>query len=424
MKKRFALTAVAVAIMLPALTSGNGINLNGLGTRAQGMGGAFVSIADDFSAAFWNPAGAAGFGKELFGFYATNLMPRATYSQWPITLEVPRIDAKTPISNHLSFLGAYYRPVGPKVTVGLAIATPSGFGTAWNGEDLAPRTDGTVFSWSSRYRLFAISPLIALNLTRWLSVGATLNVQYGTLSFQRPSLMLFDEERVVLQYEENTSGWGFGASFGVLAKPIDDLAIGLTVRTPCSIVYKGRARMAALPFYGLSDTAELQHDMSWPLWIGGGVSFRPFERLLLSADVQWTRWSKVRQFTMYLDQAWLEHVPIYIDGGGNDFGLPYLGGQDTAQFRFGVEFALNATSALRAGYYSDPSPQRSPGPILFPAHDFKAFTVGIGKTIGDLQLDLGLEYLAGNNWTQTAGMAGYSQGMDIVVPSVSVQYRF
>ena len=32
-------------------------NQSGFGTRALGMGGAFVSIANDYSAVFWNPAG-------------------------------------------------------------------------------------------------------------------------------------------------------------------------------------------------------------------------------------------------------------------------------------------------------------------------------------------------------------------------------
>jgi len=35
-------------------------SLDALGTRAQGMGGAFVGVADDASAVYWNPAGLAG----------------------------------------------------------------------------------------------------------------------------------------------------------------------------------------------------------------------------------------------------------------------------------------------------------------------------------------------------------------------------
>jgi long-chain fatty acid transport protein len=423
MKKQLLMAAAAVAALLPILASANGLNLNGLGTRAQAMGGAFVGIADDFSAVFWNPAGAAGFRQEMFGFSATDLMPRATFRQWPLTLEVPVIDAKTPASHYLNFLGAYYRPVGPKVVIGIGISTPSGFGTTWNGEDLAGNYDGTVFSWSSRYRLFAISPLIAVGLTRWLSVGATFNFQYGTLDLMKPSPMDFDAGIVDLQYEENTGGWGFGATFGVLAKPLKRLAIGLAVRTPSSVSYKGTARMPELPLYGLQETSELWHKITWPLWIGGGVSFKPFEGLLLSADVQWTQWSEVRQTSTYLDQAWLLHMAVLIDGDYT-FGLPYLSGEDTTQLRFGVEYALNATTALRAGYYSDPSPRQFATHILFPSHDFNAFTIGIGTAIGGLQLDLGLEYLAGNERSNDTGVVAYSRGMNIVVPSVSIQYKF
>ncbi|MGZ5515083.1 MAG: outer membrane protein transport protein, partial [Candidatus Aminicenantales bacterium] len=79
MTKRIMIAAMTALFLLPSFAPANGLNLNGLGSRAQGMGGAFVSVANDFSAVFWNPAGAAGFSKEMFGFYATDLMPRMTY---------------------------------------------------------------------------------------------------------------------------------------------------------------------------------------------------------------------------------------------------------------------------------------------------------------------------------------------------------
>jgi hypothetical protein len=44
----------------------------GIGARAMAMGGAFVSIADDGSAFYWNPAGASQLIRsELFGMYAS-----------------------------------------------------------------------------------------------------------------------------------------------------------------------------------------------------------------------------------------------------------------------------------------------------------------------------------------------------------------
>jgi hypothetical protein len=46
-----------ILLLIPGLTSAQSFGT--LGTRAEGMGGAFVAVADDASAVFWNPAGMA-----------------------------------------------------------------------------------------------------------------------------------------------------------------------------------------------------------------------------------------------------------------------------------------------------------------------------------------------------------------------------
>jgi hypothetical protein len=71
-------------IVVSVLISGSMMNLAGqvryagsflelgIGARAMAMGGAFVSIADDGSAFYWNPAGASQLIRpELFGMYAS-----------------------------------------------------------------------------------------------------------------------------------------------------------------------------------------------------------------------------------------------------------------------------------------------------------------------------------------------------------------
>ncbi|MEO5740571.1 MAG: conjugal transfer protein TraF [Vicinamibacterales bacterium] len=53
---------IAVLALLLSLTipvSTNAQSFGGVGTRAEGMGGAFVAVADDASAVYWNPAGIA-----------------------------------------------------------------------------------------------------------------------------------------------------------------------------------------------------------------------------------------------------------------------------------------------------------------------------------------------------------------------------
>ena len=128
MSKRFLLKALAVVLVLPTFAPANGLNLNGLGSRAQGMGGAFVGIANDFSAVFWNPAGAAGFRKEMFGFYATDLIPTATYRlplYYTFASSLPGqgiLVAKTKTSHYLGGLAAYYKPISAKAVVGQTIS--------------------------------------------------------------------------------------------------------------------------------------------------------------------------------------------------------------------------------------------------------------------------------------------------------------
>ena len=420
--KRTPVFVILALLVLASLAAANGLNLNGLGTRAQAMGGAFVGIADDFSAVFWNPAGAASFRRTTFGFYAVDLIPRATYAQGPITLVVPELEAKTDLSHYVGGLAAYYKPLSERVVVGLGIGTPSGLGTKWNGDDLVDLSGGTPFDWSSKIGVFSVSPLVALRLSDRLSVGATLNVNLGTFNLKRPGgdADLGEGPVPLGQYEEQMTGWGFGATFGVLAKPVDKLSIGLTVRTPSTVSFKGSAQLSYLSLYDLPDSSDLTRKMTWPLWIAGGVSFRPVDRLLLSADVHWTQWSKLDRITTeYLEETW---AMFMLEGGIDSFPLYW---KNATQLRFGAEYSMNASTVLRAGYYNDPAP----GPfatmnLLLPTHTYDAFSVGLGKTIGDLRLDFGLEYLAGRERANDIGVFYQRYGMSIVVPSVSVSYTF
>ena len=153
---------VPAGLVAPA----NGLNLNGLGSRAQGMGGAFVSIANDFSAVFWNPAGAAGFRQKTFGFYADDLIPRTTYRL--DSAPSPRIrpfDAKTKTSHYLASWPATTGPSAPRSSSAWASGRLRASGTMWNGADFADLTTGTAYDWSSRLDVFSFSPMVAVKLS-------------------------------------------------------------------------------------------------------------------------------------------------------------------------------------------------------------------------------------------------------------------
>lgn len=72
-----------------------------VGTRAQGMGGAFVAVADDATATWWNPAGLAG------GAFFSTILERA---QWRAPVDVP--DAGPALQSRTSGFAIAYPALG------------------------------------------------------------------------------------------------------------------------------------------------------------------------------------------------------------------------------------------------------------------------------------------------------------------------
>jgi long-chain fatty acid transport protein len=436
MTKKMLVTACAALLVLPALAPANGFNLNGLGSRAQGLGGAYVSLADDFSAVFWNPAGAAGFTRPVFGFFATDLIPRNTYRYESAIPEEPNVDATIKTSHQIGMLAGFYIPVGSRVVLGLGVSTPQLYGTKWNGDDFTDLSNGTSFSWMSKVGFIAISPMAAVKLGPSVSLGAAVNISHGIFNLKHPAGPTSGAPAVdglvaapvadLGQYEDSVAGWGFSATVGVLVKPVKDLSIGLAVRTPSTSAMDGSALFSYATLYGLPDTTDIAKDLVSPLWIAGGVSYRPAKRLLLSADIHWTQWSKLdRLETTFLDPVWADIALI----DGRDV-IP-LDWSDTLQLRFGAEYTLNATTVLRAGYTHDPAPgPASTLSVLLPTHAFEVFSAGVGKSLGDVLVDVGLEYMAGD--TRTSEALGFGliapmpgvYGAKAMVPSLSVTYKF
>ncbi len=208
------------------------------------------------------------------------------------------------------------------------------------------------------------------------------------------------------------------------------MSFGLTVRTPSTVTFKGDALVSNLDILGFSETSDVRRSITFPLWIAGGVAVRPIERLLVTADVQWTQWSKVKSLdAKYADPVW----KAMMDLSGRD--SQKMDWSDKAQIRFGAEYTATDALALRAGYYYDPSPAPDTTlNILLPSYTFNVVTAGVGYKVAGLQLDFGFEYLMGKDrevaYLKTltdpafaSAMPG-SYHMNILVPNISVGYRF
>jgi len=439
------LLALALTIGLSSLSLANGLNLNGMGSRAVAMGGAFVALADDYSAGFWNPAGLSNFKTRVLGFYGVDLIPSATY-----VMQVPQqtglmtlVDAQTKTKHYLAGMLAYYQPINDKMVAGISVYTPGGLGAAWDGNDFIDLQDyqlgleagvhSPAYLWESRIGKVSISPAISYTINDQVSVGAALNIDYATFSIKRwagPAAVSPEELLDLGQYEDSSNGWGFGATFGFLYKPSEMFSFGLSSRTPSKIGLKGTTLISNIDLLGLAGQSDTEKDLTWPWWIAGGVAFRPRWDLVITADLQWTQWSTVDEIaTTYLDPNW----SLFFTKAGET--VTPLKWKDRLQIRVGAEYLIYQNVALRLGYYNDPAPAPDKTMnILIPSYTFNAITLGAGWDLDGLVIDIGGELLLGTErtvdfakWLYEPEYASSMPGiynMTIFVPHISVSYRF
>jgi long-chain fatty acid transport protein len=397
-------------ISLPA----NGLNLNGSGSRAMGMGGAVIAWTNDVSLFYFNPAGAANAEGTWISLFETNLLPSGSFALAPYG-----IDAKTQSKLYPAGALGFVKPLSDKLTIGLGIYTPSGTGATWDGTQLKNLSGGTAYEWESFLGVVTIAPLVAYKISDQVAVGATLNLNIGMMHIKRPG---------VGQYEESLTGTGLGATFGMQFTPCDKLAFGLSYKLPVNVTLKGDAEMGFANLLGAGVESEITRKTTLPMWLGAGVSFKPMDKLRLAFDINWTNWKKLDEIPVeFSNAAWTQLMahPVYKAAFDQTIELDW---KDCLQFRIGAEYMLNQEWAVRLGYMRDPSPAPlETMNILLPQIPYNMFTFGAGYSGAKLSVNAALEILRGAKQTvplsPMAKMPG-EHNMNIFVPSITIAYRF
>ena len=422
MRERKLLSACLVAVLWLAFCGtalqANGLNLNGVGSRAIAMGGAFIGLADDYSAAFWNPAGLTQMQKPQLALFGTDIIPSLTYK-----FSMVGIDAESKSKMYPSGALGYFKPLNDKLVIGLFGYVPSGTGALWDGNDLKALSGNKVLEWESMIAVITIAPAIAYKISDSFSLGATLNIDYGFMKLKRPAVAKMGPVTLAGQYDESTSAWGFGATIGMLFKPVEKLGIGLTFRTPTKIKFKGDATNKLVPLMGLAETSDIEREATWPMWIGFGLSYKATDKLTVVADAQYTNWKK------------LDSIPATFSNAPWQAALAekaklVFNWENKLQYRFGLEYWLSQKFALRGGYYYDPAPSPvNTLSILLPSITYNAFTVGFGYKTEKINLDFCLEYLTGKDrelpygqqFSADTGMPGV-HGASLLVPNIAFTF--
>jgi long-chain fatty acid transport protein len=392
------LSIILLTVFVSSSVYANGLYLNSLGSRAVSMGGAFVGLADDFSAGFWNPAAASQLDWTTAGIYAAYYVPSSSY-------ENGAADISTEYAkSYPAALGSVFFSAGERIDIGLSFYTLSRFQVEWSGSAIDTITgDPASRDWGTKVWVVTFAPSFTYKMSDTFSLGFALNLNYGSYDlfmYKGPVEVNLDLGVNVVDigaYADSGNGVGIGATLGLFFKPSEMFSLGASIRTPSKMTFQGRS--SSSNFLVLDNATDSKTFLTLPLWVAGGIAIKPAQALTLSADVHFSQWSTVETIrTEYDNQVW----QVVFQQSGTDFIPMYW--KDTVQIRFGVEYKINKI-ALRAGFYTDPSPvpDRTMN-FHFPIVDANYITFGFeydgrGPSLHGFQIDLGFEYGMGQERT-------------------------
>lgn len=318
----------------------SGFENTAVGTSAQGMGGAFRAIADDWSAAYYNPAGLAFQKDNSFGGYASftqfrnEINPNFRYVSDSGNVYETGFFNGQPIYN---FHQIFYTPGSGMVTrvpvstgevvLGLSAYQPFDYNITWqlfrpltayndSAEGLYPtaqfKNDVDVvafqFTAAKTFRDDKLALGLGLQLLRGDLYYSDLLLRDNPLPApisDRPS------EHIPQFMSANGKGWGFGVRAGMMYK-FSKGTFALTAAVPFDITIKGKARLNYLmprnltlsksyvvgtPEYlfttgaAVNMTADFESKLNLPVSVAVAGSYHATEKLTVALDAELQMWS-------------------------------------------------------------------------------------------------------------------------------------
>ncbi len=381
------LLTIALLVFSHTLIIAGGFQVNEHGSRAMGMGGAFIAVANDPSAIYFNPAGLAQLKGMKIMLGATFIAPRTTFRG-----PAPSVDEHKMVKQifyPINLYGSYQ--LTNKLVVGLGLNNPFGLGTKWP-EDWVGRFLAT----ETRLRTFFVTPSVAYKVTEDISVGWGLDFVYGQVLLKRKADLapFAGEGNVKLE----GSGTGFGYRFGILANPLKDLSVGFSYRGDVRLKFKGTAETKGpAQLQNNLPNGDVKTELTTPQNFNFGLAYKVNPQLLVAASLQYVTWSSYRDLKVdFVDPKWPD-----LSSPKNWF--------DSYIIRFGGEYNLLSNLDLRAGMLYDKNPIRDEyvDPTL-PDSDRLGFTFGAGYKMQNITLDFSYMFLRVAERTISSSKVYYS----------------
>ncbi len=339
-------------------------NTTGAGARAEGLGGAFIGVADDATAIVWNPAGLGQLERPEASVVIRAISDKVDYennrnSEW---------NESTKQSHFNLNFGSFALPIamGHNNLV-LAVAFQRQI-------DLYEKEETESYLYESKGGANTVTPGLAMRFGPVFAVGAAANIWLGSNDQTEvdKTALPRSEEKTTLDFSGTNFVIGAMIDLSGLSNPVP-LKFGATIRTPFDLSVK------------IKDVEDVEVKIQMPLMLGFGTSLRLGENFLLSADFETRAFSK-KQIQFYFDGELVDEDPIAeIEKNLN-------------QIRVGAEYLIvfgGGVIPLRAGFHTVPTTQANKEwtSLGYRPKDQAVgagFSVGTGLITGSFALDAAL----------------------------------
>ncbi len=368
---RKTLFTILLSLLTLSYVYSGGFQINEHGAKAMAMGGAFVGLADDPSAVYFNPAGITQLDGTQIMTGATLIKPAASF-RGP-SPEITEYEMKEQMFNPINLYLTH--KFNEKMYFGLSVNNSYGLGSEWDenwvGKYLAGKTDVTTFF---------INSVLAYKIGK-LSLSAGPTFAFGEVAISKKE-SLFDAE---ISLEGNDSSvWGFSA--GAFYKPNEKLSFGLSYRSETKFEFEGdvtsegdAAIVSELPY------GDISAELTTPMNLTFGLAYKFIPELTLTADYQYIGWSCYETLAVEFaeNEDWNISAPRNYE--------------DTYILRFGCDYDLNEKIDLRAGILFDNNPVEDEWvePSL-PDADRVGFSSGFGYKLNNLSIEFAYLFLRFN----------------------------
>ncbi len=409
----------------------------GSGARAIGMGGAFIGIADDATAASWNPAGLIQLERPELSIvgaylsrteeYSSSMNPEITNTATIDDTNLNYLSASLPFNflNHNMVVSLNYQRLYEfkrDFDYNLQFSTPS----------VPPATSIQNRHYDQDGHLGALGMAYTAEITPKFSLGGTLNIWTDDLlwqngwkeNFTNHSVTTFGASSVIedTAITDNYKDFsGVNVNIGVLWNAFRNFTIGGVLKTPFTASVKNEyseewiqrdaVTGAITGSATINDSEDIKIDM--PMSYGLGFAWRVSDQLSLDLDVYRTEWSNY----------------IITDSEGNK--TSGIGGRaekdsdvgDTTQVRFGGEYliirpAQTMVIPLRAGLFYDPEPSHDG------TNDFYGISLGSGLGYKRFVFDLAYQLRYGKDIETNNLIANSEADITQHMVMLSVIYHF